>query len=70
MYANRKGIPLQSTNVKVQILKEGPENQILRDIEFIGELSEEQKKSLMIIANKCPIHLFLERGAKSESRLV
>jgi putative redox protein len=71
MYANRKGIPLDSVDVKISIAKEGKDgNEIRRDIRFHGNLSEEQKTSLFAIAEKCPVHRFLERGAKIESHLV
>lgn len=65
MYANLKKIPLQSVDVKIKITKEGKDgNEIQREVKFIGELSDEQKKRLLAIAEKCPIHNFLERGAK------
>ena len=64
MYANRKGIPLKSSDVKINISKEGPENEITREISFEGELTDEQRASLLTIADKCPIHLFLTRGTK------
>ena len=32
---------------------------IERKIEFLGNLDEEQRKRLMIIADKCPIHKIL-----------
>jgi len=70
MYANRKGIPLKSSDVKVQITEEGTENKILRQINFVGDLTEEQKKLLLTIAEKCPIHRFLERGAKIETQML
>jgi uncharacterized OsmC-like protein len=34
------------------------------EIMVSGHLTTEQKASLMVIADKCPIHLFLTRGAK------
>lgn len=65
MYANRKGIPLESVDVKIKIIKEGPDgNEIQRTVSFIGDLSEEQRKSLLAIAEKCPIHKFISKGAK------
>jgi putative redox protein len=70
MYANRKGIPLESADVKVQIVQEGAENRISREIKLIGDLTDEQRQKLFAIAEKCPIHNFLERGAKIESRLL
>lgn len=70
MYAKRKKIPLDSVNVKITILKEGPENKMLREIELIGDLTEEERASLMSIADRCPVHNFLERGCEIESVLV
>lgn len=69
MYANRKEIPLESADVKVKIVLEGKENQIHREIKLIGSLNDEQKQRLLEIAEKCPIHLFLSRGAKIDSSL-
>jgi putative redox protein len=60
MYANRKGIKLESTDVVVKILEEGAETKISRKISLRGELSEDEKTRLMEIADKCPIHKLLE----------
>ncbi|MBY0451524.1 MAG: OsmC family protein [Bdellovibrionaceae bacterium] len=64
MYANRKGYPLKSSDVKINITKEGAENEITRDITLEGDLTGEQRTAILEIADKCPIHRFLERGAK------
>jgi putative redox protein len=69
MYAKRKNIPLESTDVSIHIVTEGPENEIRRDIRLKGNLTDEQRQSLLAIAEKCPIHRFLTRGAKIESHL-
>jgi putative redox protein len=59
MYAKRKQIPLQEINVNVKIEKEGVVNLIKREIELIGDLSDEQRVQLLQIADKCPIHKLL-----------
>lgn len=64
MYAKRKAIPLEDINVSIQIASEGEANTILRSVQLIGNLTQEQKDSLMVIADKCPIHKFLTRGAQ------
>jgi putative redox protein len=69
MYAKRKNFPLDYTDVKISFLKEGVENEILREIKFVGTLSEEQTKTLLMIADKCPIHKLIEKGAKITSVL-
>lgn len=60
MYAKRKGWNLENVHTIVKITKEGNENEIERKIDLIGNLDEEQKKRLLEIANKCPMHIFLE----------
>lgn len=61
MYANRKNIKLTSANVVVKVESESREvTTISRKIEFVGELSDEEKAKLLEIANKCPIHRLLE----------
>lgn len=60
MYADRKGIPLESTDVVVKIISEGSETVISREISFRGNLTDEQKNRLAEIADKCPIHKLLE----------
>jgi len=53
MYARLKKIPLDKTVVKLERLANG---EIVREIEFKGNLSSEQRNKLFQIANKCPIH--------------
>lgn len=62
MYADRKEWPLESIKIDLAICKEedmSKEANITRKIEFKGNLTEEQVKRLMVIANKCPIHKIL-----------
>jgi putative redox protein len=67
LYADKKGIPLESADIKVKIVEEGTDNRILREIQLIGKLSDEQKQRLLEIAERCPIHRFLTKGAKIET---
>lgn len=70
MYANRKGIPLMSSNIKVEITEEGAKNAIKREIALEGDLTEEQRQRLLEIAEKCPLHQFLQRGANITTSLL
>lgn len=68
MYAKFKNIPLQKVIVKLQYdriyAKDCAEcensnsrvDHINRQIELQGELTEDQRKKLLEIANKCPVH--------------
>lgn len=70
MYARHKKWDLTDIKVKVQTVKEGPENIMSRVIEFIGELDQEQKTRLLDVANKCPIHKLLSAQVNIETRAV
>ena len=77
MYARHKRWPLESVTVRLKHSKidaadcpeceteVGKVDQIEREIELRGELSEEQRERLLEIANNCPIH----RTLRSEIRV-
>jgi putative redox protein len=68
LYAERKQWKLENTAVKITISAEGLGGNVLRrEVSFTGDLDAEQRARLLEIAGKCPIHLFLERGAKIET---
>ena len=72
MYADFKKIPLEEVEVKLthdKIHKQDGENsessngkidQIVRKIKITGDLSDEQRKRLIEIADRCPVHKTLE----------
>jgi uncharacterized OsmC-like protein/pimeloyl-ACP methyl ester carboxylesterase len=73
MYARRKGWPL--THVSVDVTHDKlhaqdagqPSTKVdsfRRVIRLEGDLSEEQRESLLRIADKCPVHQTLERSSK------
>lgn len=60
MYANRKQWDLRAANVTVKIISEDKTGTVIqRDVSFEGDLSEEQRKTLLDISNKCPVHKLL-----------
>lgn len=67
MYARRKKIALESVDVKVKIIEEGTTNRIKRNIKLVGNLTLEEREKLIVIAQKCPIHRFLTRGAEIQT---
>jgi putative redox protein len=78
LYAQRKGWDLQRITVRLRHdrihakdcteceTKEGFLDRIDRQIELAGTLDDEQKKRLLEIAEKCPVH----RTLKSEIQIV
>ncbi len=76
MYADRKKWPLQEVRVHLEHNKVHQEDceqcdqsdqkidQITRTIEITGDLDEKQRKRLMEIADKCPVHRSLEAGMR------
>ena len=70
MYANRKGWKLASTDVSVDITNEGLDGtSMVRTVTFNGDLSDDERKRLLDIANKCPIHRLLSGKISIETRL-
>ena len=81
MYADRKGWELGDVNVHVSHGKTHAEDcsdcesrggkidTFTRTIEFAAELDDAQKKKLLEIADKCPVHRTLEATSRVETRL-
>lgn len=82
MYARRKQWPLASVIVHLRHskihaqdcadcdTKEEQLDRIERDIELIGDLSQDQRARLLEIADRCPVHLTLARGLQIHTRLI
>jgi len=56
MYADRKEWPLERCDVTVSLSREGATSTFHRTIVMHGPLDDEQRKRLMDIAAKCPVH--------------
>lgn len=69
MYAKRKGLKLESTDVAVKIVSEGSDSVISREVSFRGDLSAEDRTKLSEIVGKCPIHKLLESNIKIETTI-
>jgi putative redox protein len=70
MYADRHEWKLESTDVKISIDKEGPQSHLVREIQFKGDLSQEQITRLLEIADKCPIHKLMTSDISISTVLV
>jgi putative redox protein len=71
LYAERKGWPLKRVEVSVLHHRATLAARDLfdRTIDLQGPLDEEQRRKLMQIAERCPVHLTLERGADVRTTL-
>ncbi len=78
MYASRKKLPLDDIEVKLVHERVHAEDcvdctnridRITRSISLKGDLSEDQKQSLMAIADKCPVHRTLENDPQIVTEL-
>ena len=82
IYANHKKLPLEGVRVRLRHgkiyavdcarceTKEGKLDHIEREIEVLGELTEEQRLRLLEIADRCPVHRTLTSEIEIVSRLV
>jgi len=61
LYAERKGWPLERATVRV-LHRRTPEgrDRFAREVTLEGPLSEEQRRRLLEIAERCPVHRTLE----------
>jgi len=65
MYANRKGWKL--TDVKVELDGNRTDDgklHVQRRVHLVGELDDEQRKRLMEIADRCPVHRALSQPSE------
>src|SRR5215208_2310571 len=82
MYADRKGWPLESVTVRLSQDRvhatdceecetdEGRIDRIEREIELEGPLDEKQRRRLLEIADKCPVHRTMQTEALVKNVLV
>jgi len=78
LYARRKGWPLAHVRIDVTHDKVhaqdaadgGKADHFRREITLEGDLADEQRAKLLEIADKCPVHRTLTKGATVETRLV
>ena len=80
MYARRKGWPLKHVSVDVshdkmhaqdaETAKAMRIDKFRRELRLEGPLTDEQRARLMEIADKCPVHKTLEKGATVETILL
>ena len=82
LYARTKKWPLESVTVNLRHskihaadcrdceTKEGKIDRIERDIHLVGALDQEQRKKLLEIADKCPVHRTLHSEINIQTRAI
>lgn len=73
-FADENALPLQHISVSLSQHKEKdaagkPVDKFLREITLQGNLTEEQRQSLLDVANNCPVHRLLVEGPRIETKL-
>jgi len=66
LYADRKGWPLPGLEVAVD-MKSAPDRRPTHfavEVALPAGLDDEQRRKLMVIAARCPVHKLLEQGAE------
>jgi putative redox protein len=69
LVARRKQWPLDDVRVEIRHEENDSDYKLLRTVELVGQLSEEQRQYLLGIANKCPIHKALHKKISVETGL-
>jgi putative redox protein len=60
MYADRKGWDVSSIEVDVDLVYDGPmPSNYAVSLKLPPQLSEEQRRRLLVVASKCPVHKLL-----------
>jgi len=74
MYAERKGWDVGKITVNVsqkeESTSEGIKKWLVEDISFEKEITEDQKKRLLVIAGKCPVAKMIKGETKMESKII
>src|SRR4051812_14170969 len=72
LYADRKGWPLKHVQTAVRHSRASlsARDSYELDIALDGDLDDTQRARLMEIAERCPVHLSLVRGAEVQARLL
>ncbi len=72
MYAQRKEWALHEVHTSIELTKgekPGDLPTIQRTIQLKGDLDEQQKERMLVIANKCPVHKILSGNVSIDSAL-
>ncbi|OKS86636.1 OsmC family protein [Mucilaginibacter polytrichastri] len=69
MYIDRKMWVVDEITVKVELFRIEGGTLFERTLQFIGELSDEQKKRLIQIADACPVHKILVGDIMVDTRI-
>lgn len=70
LYANRKNFPLEHASANVSHFRDGSGRDIfVRELSLEGALDSEQIQKIVAIAERCPVHLTLTRGADVRTSL-
>jgi putative redox protein len=70
LYANRKNFPLDHASVSVYHFRDARGRDIfVRELSLDGALDDDQIQKIVGIAERCPVHLTLTRGADVQTSL-
>ncbi|GAB7257348.1 OsmC family protein [uncultured Polaribacter sp.] len=70
MYSERKGWDVGEIDVEVTQLVENNEKFLTEEISFEKEITEEQRKRLLVIAGKCPVAKMVKGETRIESKII
>jgi putative redox protein len=69
MYADRKNWPIEKIIVEVNFEKVDNKTIFKRELQLVGDLTDEQQARLLQIANACPVHKTLTNPIEIQTSL-
>lgn len=70
MYAERKGWDVGVITVNVSQFKDENGSHLTEEISFEKEITEEQRKRLLVIAGKCPVAKMVKGETRIDSKII
>ena len=70
MYAELKGWELNHVEINVTYQKINRQEEIVAHLHLEGNLTDEQRQRLLVVANKCPVHKLLKSEVEIKTILI
>ena len=70
MYIERNGWNISEIKVETELTELDGTSTFSRKLVFVGEVTEDQKKRLIVVANACPVHKILSSHIEFKTEII